>query len=304
MNFPSTYRLPVAVACTRLVPQVALKIGDEGSHGRVPLVALLGHRLANDPVEIAAKPRATSREDSSPRFAAIVARSSAGRAPSIRESNGGSCSRMIRRMPAKPARESSSASNGGPPGEQLVQQRAQAVNIAPRVDVDPAHVHLLGAHVNGRAQQLVVPREIRVQLGLVGGLGDSEVDDLWQRLSVELGHENIGRFDVAMDHALLVRVQDRVAHLDEKMDARLDPQRLADRFAAVMRSPRTISITSIWPAGSRRTRIEDTRDIRVIHQRERLPLGTEARDDLSVSIPRRMILSATRRRTGSSCSAS
>ena len=38
----------------------------------------------------------------------------------------------------------------------------------------------------------------------------------------------------------------------------------------------------------------------MVHQRQRLPLGLEAGDDLRVSMPSLMTLSATRRRTGSS----
>src|ERR1043165_8124268 len=36
------------------------------------------------------------------------------------------------------------------PREQLVQHHAEGVHIAPRVDVQPAHLRLLGAHVLGR----------------------------------------------------------------------------------------------------------------------------------------------------------
>ena len=41
----------------------------------------------------------------------------------------------------------------------------------------------------------------------------------------------------------------------------------------------------------------------MVHHRQRLPLGLEPGDDLPVSMPGLMILSATLRRTGCSCSA-
>ena len=43
-------------------------------------------------------------------------------------------------------------------GQQLVQQHAQAVDVAARVHVQPAHLRLLGAHVQRRADHL---REVR-----------------------------------------------------------------------------------------------------------------------------------------------
>ena len=57
------------------------------------------------------------------------------------------------------------------------------------------------------------------------------------------------------------------------------------------------------PARFGRAGIQNFGDVRVIHQRERLAFGLEAGDDLLVSMPSLITLSATRRRTGSSCSA-
>ena len=53
----------------------------------------------------------------------------------------------------------------------------------------------------------------------------------------------------------------------------------------------------------RRAGVEDLGDVRMVHQRQRLPLGLEAGDHLRVSMPGLMILRATVRWTGSVCSA-
>ena len=102
--------------------------------------------------------------------------------------------------------------------QQLVEQHAQRVDVRPRVDVQAAHLGLLGAHVLRRADHLGVAGEERL-LGepLVGGLGDAEVDDLGHGLAVVQRDQDVGRLDVAVDDSLLVGVLDGVADLDEQL---------------------------------------------------------------------------------------
>ncbi len=90
-----------------------------------------------------------------------------------------------------------------------------------RVDVEPGHLRLLGAHVRRRADHLAELGEERLVGELaVGRLGDAEVDDLRHRHAVVQRHEHVGGLDVAVDDALLVGVLDRVADLDEELEAR------------------------------------------------------------------------------------
>ena len=56
-------------------------------------------------------------------------------------------------------------------------------------------------------------------------------------------------------------------------------------------------------AGVGRPGVQDPGDVRVIHQRQGLPLGLEPGDHLVGSMPGLMIFDATFRRTGCSCSA-
>ncbi len=80
-----------------------------------------------------------------------------------------------------------------------------------------------------------------------------------------------------MDDSLLVGVLDRVADLDEQ------PQALFRRETAFVAVPRVRLPPhelhrEVGPALFRRPRLVDLRDARVLHHRERLPLGVEARD--------------------------
>jgi hypothetical protein len=48
-------------------------------------------------------------------------------------------------------------------------------------------------------------------------LGNAEINYLRHRYSVMVGHKNVGRFDVPMDDAFLMRVLNGLAHVDEKL---------------------------------------------------------------------------------------
>ena len=103
------------------------------------------------------------------------------------------------------------------PRQQLIQEHAQRVDVAPRVDIKAAHLSLLRAHVLRRPDELTVLGEQRL-LGEPGvrRLGDPEVDDLRHRQSIVEGHHDVGWLDVAMDDAFLVRVLHRATHLNEE----------------------------------------------------------------------------------------
>jgi len=50
------------------------------------------------------------------------------------------------------------------------------------------------------------------------GLGDAEIDDLGDRQAVVDGHQDVGRLEVAVDDALLMRVLDGLADFDEEVE--------------------------------------------------------------------------------------
>jgi hypothetical protein len=111
-------------------------------------------------------------------------------------------------------------------------------------------------------------------------LGDAEVDHLHE-MRVPLAavrDEDVRRLDVAMNDALHVRVLHGVAHGGEELEPLADGQAVAvcepsDRLA--------LHILHREEGLSRRgdAAVEDARDVRVVHHRERLALLLEARDD-------------------------
>ena len=109
---------------------------------------------------------------------------------------------------------------GRPAREQFVEQHAQAVNVAARINVQPAHLRLFRAHVGRRANELMQLRVDRVvRQPAFGRLGDAEINHLGHRHAVMQRHQDVRRLDVAVDDALLVRVLDGVANLDEQLQA-------------------------------------------------------------------------------------
>ena len=88
-----------------------------------------------------------------------------------------------------------------------------------------------------------------------------------------------------MQDGFLVRVLHRVAHRDEQVQALAESELvrvavLGDRHALDQLHD------EVRPAAGRRSGVEHGGDVRVIHQREGLPLGLEPRDDLAAVHPR------------------
>ena len=163
------------------------------------------------------------------------------------------------------------------PHQQFIQQHPQAVDVRTRIDVDAAELGLLRAHVRRRPDQSMEPSDERlVRQRLPRGLRDPEVDHLRHRDVVIDRHEDVRRLDVAMDDALLVRVLDGVANLDEQ------PQTIPRRKAPFIAEVRDAHTPDQFhdeerPSGLRGPAVENTGDVRMIHQRQRLPFRLEPR---------------------------
>ena len=83
-----------------------------------------------------------------------------------------------------------------------------------------------------------------------------------------------------MDHSFLVGVVDGPAHLGEQIKPLTAPQPVA---IAVFgdRDSRHVLHDEVGPPGFARPRIQHARDIGMIHERQRLPLGLETCDDFT-----------------------
>ena len=102
-------------------------------------------------------------------------------------------------------------------GQQLVQEHAQRVDVAAGVDVELVDLGLLGRHVFQRTDDRPEAGDQRLvgQL-LPGRLGHAKVDNLRHRLAVIEGDQHVGRLQVAVDDALLMRVLHRLTDRDEQ----------------------------------------------------------------------------------------
>ena len=104
-------------------------------------------------------------------------------------------------------------------GEQLVQQAADGEDV--RRGRDRAIRNLLGRHVGGRADD-------RAGAGRVAFLkpGDAEVHDF----HASIGHDaDVRRFDVAVNHAALMREMQTGEHFDRDVQLALERERIAQR---------------------------------------------------------------------------
>ena len=134
------------------------------------------------------------------------------------------------------------AAEGDPAGQELVERRAQAVDVAGGPHLVEVAAGLLGAHVGRRADRRAGlrlpgmrprPRRRQARLRVAAGHHRQDVglaDHLrqppvhHQRLAVPAQHD-VGRLEVAVEHPPAVRVLDRVADVEEPADqlAELDP---------------------------------------------------------------------------------
>ncbi len=111
---------------------------------------------------------------------------------------------------------------GRPPGEGLVEHHAERPDVGAEIDA-LAPLGLLRGHVVGRAEHAARARQRRV-IGPVQRhrLGDTEIDDLEDDPAVlELGEEQVGRLDVAVEDAGLVRPDEPEAGLPDEAHAEL-----------------------------------------------------------------------------------
>jgi hypothetical protein len=262
----------------RLVAARPLDVRREVRGRQVAAAAVLLEGLEHDPVEIAAQPRG---QRSRRRRARGGPRAGVGRlhhGPRARWRDP-----RVDDLARDDAGVEAVARDGVGPaaGQQLVQQHPQRVDVGASIDLERRQLRLLGAHVLGRAEQVA---DARVGVRVIGRcgrrLGDSEVDDLRNRAPVDLRDQDVRRLEVAVDHAAQVRELHARADLAEQREARRDvePPLVA---VACQGDAGHVLHREVRPAFRRRTRVEDPRDVRMGHQRQRLPLDLEACDDLA-----------------------
>ena len=93
-------------------------------------------------------------------------------------------------------------------------------------------------------------------------------------------HQDVGRLEVAVDDALLVGVLHRLADRRRTAPAAAAASAGSASQYSVIGTPLTSSMTKYGRPDGRGAAVEHLGDVRVVHQRQGLPLGLEAGDHL------------------------
>ena len=119
------------------------------------------------------------------------------------------------------------------PGQHLVEDDPQAVDVATAIDLVGLAPRLLGAHVGRRAQHLAVERHRDLARFT---LGQPEVHQVRPARLVE---HDVRGLDVAMHDPLFVRVLQGVGHLGDQAAASRSPSRPLASLSARVTPGRT-----------------------------------------------------------------
>ncbi len=162
------------------------------------------------------------------------------------------------------------------PGEQLVEDDPEGVDIAPRIDGALGPSGLFRAHVVGGTDPLPFCGEQRLLVRAESDrLGDAEIDDLRYLLPVFDRHQDVAGLQVAVDDPFLVRMLNPAADGDEQLQPFFQAERMG---VAVAAERRTFDVfhRDVGAARTALAGIEHPGDVRVAHQGQRLALGRKA----------------------------
>ncbi len=161
------------------------------------------------------------------------------------------------------------------PGQQLVEDHAQGVDVRPRVHVEVVELGLFRTHVERRAQYHAVGRVQRA-LGerLLDRLGQPEVDHFRHRMAVVQADQDVAGLQVSVDHALGVGVLHGLADRYEECETLGDGQA---GVVAILGEGDALDVLhdEERPARLGRAAVQHLGDVRVVHQSQGLPLRLE-----------------------------
>ncbi len=117
------------------------------------------------------------------------------------------------------------------------------------------------------------------------GLGDAEIDHLGHRHAIAVSDQNIGGFEIAVNHALLVRVLHGSADLAKQLKPRVERQMVP---ITVGRNRYTVHEfhDKIGPTARRGPRVQHACDVGVLHHRQGLALRVKPHHNLPGIQPR------------------
>ena len=110
---------------------------------------------------------------------------------------------------------------------------------------------------------------------LADGFRYAKIDHLRHRIAIAERHQHVAWFDVPVDDSLLMRMLDGLAHWNKQFQSLLNRKAL---LIAVLGNGNALH--EIGPLRFSRARIEHARDIRMLHQRQRLTFGIKPRQHI------------------------
>ncbi len=206
------------------------------------------------------------------------------RSPESRRRDGASPRRAARRLRIGGAHDALDLRRGtlleavrALPGEQLVQHRAERVDVRGRGHALAAHLFRRG--VLRRHHAPVRERRFRIRGALVAEqLRDAEVQQLHD---AGIGDEDVRGLEVAVHEQILVRVHDRAEHLLHERETGGHAE-LEVVAVAIERPSRDVLHGEPWQSRVGDAAIEQARDARMRERREDAPLLEEAANEQRV----------------------
>ena len=165
--------------------------------------------------------------------------------------------------------------------QQLVQNQTEAVDVAACVDPGVGEPCLLGAHVLGGSDQHA-QGGVRRRTTVLDAhrLRHAEIDDLGYWLCALFADQNVARLQVPVQDRFLMRVFDAVADLAEYVKTVVKIERVLVGERGNW-SARYVLHHEVRPFVRHHSRIEYRRDVWMVQNGQRLPLGLESRQHLT-----------------------
>ena len=278
-EFPQPIPRARRACLDRFVTQMAFEIAGKFLDRRVAPRPIFFERLHRDPVEITGQARAQRRRldpVGGPVFRLLRAAEPNAR----RRSRRIMFEDQLAEIEQRAARERACVDRRCA-RQQFIKDDTERKNVGTGVHTQHRQFDLLGADVSRCAHEFgQLSHECFVGQRWTGRLGYAEVDHLRHGAAVDLGDQNIRRFEISVDDALLVGVLHAVADVEEEAKSRGDIEpvavaKIGDRFALdKLHREKRAAICG-------RSGFEHTRDMRVVHEGERLALRFEPRDHLA-----------------------
>ena len=163
-------------------------------------------------------------------------------------------------------------------GKKFVKDDPKRINISAGIDIAVSLARLLGTHVGWCPDDGIVDRKsAEIAVERIDGFRHAKVDHFRNRSPFLFSNENVGGFEIPMNDPFLVGMFDGPTNPDEKLKSLLDGE-LALVAVIGHRIACHIFHHEIRSPFISRSCLDHGGNVRVLHPREGLSFGFEARD--------------------------